>query len=303
MSERNHLLKHSFRVTLFGVTMLLAGCGEAEQTITTSPEKVEDVAETHVSEEELNILAVKEGTLENYPGKAVGETFDSYFSSPEWNDVSVKEDKEIVEFTGHFLYKQEEMATTIQFLVDENADLEIEAVSYNDVPQNEANTTILLTSIFEGKSIEEIEAEQQLAEETIESEQAEAPAAVGLEMPFPLGTQLNELSNHYGQSTYDDYFLGGRVVVFNDTDGYVLDEAETVVGFLIGNPDINIFGTYVGMTPNEIASILSEPADTYYDESETQSYVTYYNIENYKVSYYSDAEQGPTTSVLIMEVQ
>lgn len=96
--------------------------------------------------------------------------------------------------------------------------------------------------------------------------------------------------------------MGGRVVVFNDTDGYVLDESETVGGFLIGNPDINIFGTYVGMTPNEIASILSEPADTYDDESETQSYVTYYDIENYKVSYYSDAEQSPTTSVLIIGI-
>ena len=93
------------------------------------------------------------------------------------------------------------------------------------------------------------------------------------------------------------------MVVFYDADGYVLDDAETVVGFLVANPDINIFGTYVGMTPSEIASVLSEPAETFFDESETQSYVTYYTIENLKVSYFSETEQGPTTSVLIMELQ
>lgn len=93
------------------------------------------------------------------------------------------------------------------------------------------------------------------------------------------------------------------MVVFNDADGYVLDDAETVVGFFLSNPSIPVFGTYVGMTPSEIASILSEPAETFFDESETQSYVTYYTIENLKVSYFSETEQGPTTSVLIMGIQ
>lgn len=308
LSEQNHRLKYKFGVTLVGAALFLGGCGESKQTTTASTEQSEAGAENKAAEEkakieeEARILAVKEGTLAEYPDKAVGEAFDLYFSSPEW-DYDSAEEKEFVEFTGHFLYEKEDITASIQLSVDETADIEIDAVSYNGVAQSEANATILFTSIFEGKSIEEIEAEQEAAEETSESEQPEVPNAIGVGTPFPLGTHLNELSNYYGQSTYDDYFMGGRVVVFNDADGYVLDEAETVVGFLISNPAINIFGTYVGMTPAEIAALMAEPAETFFDESETQSYVTYYTIENFKVSYFSETEQGPTTSVLIMEIQ
>lgn len=300
MLGQNYQKKYNLGVVFFGAAMLLSGCGESEQTI---PSSTEEVAGNESTEEKSRIPAVKEGKLEEYPDQSVGDAFDSYFSQPEWNDASVKEGKKLVEFTGHFVYEQEDVAAAIQFLVDENDDFEIEEVSYNGVSQNEVNIASLFTSIFEEGSTEEIEDEPEVAEEAIESEPAEVPETTGVGTPFPLGTQLNELRNYYGQSTYDDYFMGGRVVVFNDADGYVLDEAETVTGFFLSNPTIPVFGTYVGMTPSEIASILSEPAETFFDESETQSYVTYYTIENFKVSYFSETEQGPTTSVLIMELQ
>ena len=298
--------KYKLGVIFLGAVVLLSGCGESEQTKSSSieeVEEVEEVAENGPTEETTKILAVKEGTLDNYSDQPVGAAFDSYFSQPEWNYTSVKEGKELVEFTGHFVYDQEDVIASIQFLVDENADFGIEEVSYNGVPQKDVTTISLFTSIFEEESIEEIEDEPEVAEEAIESELAEVPETSGVGTPFPLGTHLNELKNYYGQSTYDDYFMGGRVVVFNDADGYVLDEAETVAGFFLSNPSIPIFGTYVGMTPSEIASVLAEPAETFFDESETQSYVTYYTIENFKVSYFSETEQGPTTSVLIMELQ
>lgn len=306
MVGQKHRLKRNLAVVCFGAAVVLSGCGESEQTTPSSSEEVEEVEEVAgnaATEEKSKIPAVKEGTLEDYPDQSVGAAFDSYFSQPEWNDASVKEGKKLVEFTGDFVYEQENMTASIQFLVDENDDFEIEEVSYNGVPQNEVNTTSLFTSIFEEESIEEIEEEPEVAEEATESEPAEVPETTGVGTPFPLGTHLNELRNYYGQSTYDDYFMGGRVVVFNDADGYVLDDAETVVGFFLSNPSIPVFGTYVGMTPSEIASILSEPAETFFDESETQSYVTYYTIENLKVSYFSETEQGPTTSVLIMGIQ
>jgi hypothetical protein len=117
---------------------------------------------------------------------------------------------------------------------------------------------------------------------------------------FPIRTSLDELTSYYGDPTYDDYYMGGRLVMFNDEDGYFLDDIGMVTGFMVTNEDVNVFGTHVGMIPSKISSIFSEPSESYFDEHETQTYVNAYYKDNYKIFYSSEKENGVTTSVMIL---
>ena len=117
---------------------------------------------------------------------------------------------------------------------------------------------------------------------------------------FPVRTSLDELTSYYGDPTYDGYYMGGRLVMFNDKVGYFLDDIEMVTGFMVTNENVNVFGTHVGMRPSEISSIISQPSESYFDESETQSYVNVYYKDNYTIFYSSEKKNGLTTSVMIL---
>lgn len=116
-----------------------------------------------------------------------------------------------------------------------------------------------------------------------------------------LGVSLEELISDYGDPTNDDYFMGGRLVFFNEKIGYFLSQENKVVGFTTADSKISIFDAHVGMTPHEVSSIFSkESTDTFFDTSETQSFVTTYYKEGYEIYFYSDKENSPTTSVILI---
>ena len=118
---------------------------------------------------------------------------------------------------------------------------------------------------------------------------------------FELGVSLEELISDHGDPTSDSYFMGGRLVIFNEKIGYFLSQENKVVGFTTADSEVNIFDAHVGMTPHEVSSIFSkESTDTFFDESETQSYITVYYKEGYEIYFYSDKENSPTTSVILI---
>ena len=172
----------------------------------------------------------------------------------------------------------------------------------------EAQTTTASDGSGETKESEDTTEE---VEETEEPEEAEAAAAneeeqsvpvdqQSITMPLPLGTPLANLIEHYGQPTYDDYFLGSRLVVFNKEDGYFLDDDNIAKGFLVGNPEVSVFDTRVGMTFKEIDEILGAKGEVGYDESETQYYINIHYVENYKITYSAETEDGPVVDIVII---
>lgn len=283
------MLKNMVGPTLIGSFLLLAGCGELEESTKDAVENLEDVVQSEMTKDDPHVLTVKEGTLDEYPDITIDEAFTDFFASPTWEYFVSEDDEDIVEFTGGFLYEDVDAEATIQFQLHENERFEIVYTAFNDLPQNTLYTNGLLMSIFEGEELD-----------VPESSTDEAAAVPELGTPFPIGTTLDELTSSYGNPSYDDYYMGGRLVVFNEEDGYFLDDTETVIGFMLYNPDIDIFGTYVGMTPAEVSAILSEPADSYFDDVEGQGFVNTYFYEDYSISYSSEEENGPTTNVIIM---
>ena len=160
----------------------------------------------------------------------------------------------------------------------------------------------------ETEGTEETEETEETAEEGAEAETAATDAeeqAVpedqqGITMPMPLGTPLADLIEHYGQPTYDDYFLGSRLVVFNKEDGYFLDDDNIAKGFFVGNPEVSVFGTRIGMTFKEIDELLGAKGEVGYDESETQYYLNVHYVENYKITYSAETEDGPVVEIVII---
>lgn len=155
---------------------------------------------------------------------------------------------------------------------------------------------------------EETEETEETAEEggeaetvaTDTEEQAVPEDQQGITMPMPLGTPLADLLAHYGEPTYDDYFLGSRLVMFKEKDGYFLDDNNIAKGFLVGNSEVSVFGTRVGMTFKEIDEILGAKGEVGYDESETQYYLNIHYVENYKITYSAETEDGPIVDIVII---
>lgn len=151
----------------------------------------------------------------------------------------------------------------------------------------------------EDQEEEEEEAEAETAA-TGEDEQAVPADQMGITMPLPLGTPLADLVEHYGQPTYDDYFLGSRLVVFNEEDGYFLDDQNVAKGFYIENPDVSVFDTHIGMTFEEIDTTLGSEGEKAYDQAEVHYYMNYHYVENYNVTYFAETETSPVISIIIV---
>ena len=273
---------------------MMVGCEDASETAKKVTKEIEEKVQAEVTKDNTFLLSVKGGHLFDYPDVVIEEVFANFFSSPTWKYFEADTGEHVVEFTGYCTYLEKKVKAKLQFIVEEGKDtFEVGALEFNEVPQNELIKNALLEAIYEDIDLVEQPDYSDLDEENIGDNE--------IGTPFQIGSHLNELTRYYGDPTYDDYYLGSRLVVFDDQDGYFLDENKKVIGFYVANPDIAIFDTYVGMTADEISNILFEPDESYYDESESQSYITTYYLDGYEIYYSSDEEFGPIRSIMVLK--
>lgn len=99
------------------------------------------------------VQMVKEGTLNGYPQKTVGEAFDGFLKNPKWESGLSDDDQRFVNVTGKILYYDEEVNLAVQFIVDEKSgSFEYNACRINDVPQNNLTFWGLLEAIYDDDS-------------------------------------------------------------------------------------------------------------------------------------------------------
>ncbi|MFC4713679.1 hypothetical protein [Planococcus dechangensis] len=167
------------------------------------------------------------------------------------------------------------------------------------------------TTTASGDSGESEEEEESGVEEETGTDETETSSAeeenkgvpedqAGITTDFPLGTPLADLLEYYGTPTYDEFFLGSRLVVFDEIDGYFLDSDDKASGFLIANPDVDIFGARIGMTFEEIDAVLEKEGEVFFDQSETQDYVSLYYVENYRITFYADTADGASQYAIVV---
>ncbi|MEH7393595.1 hypothetical protein V7149_19685 [Bacillus sp. JJ1503] len=120
-------------------------------------------------------------------------------------------------------------------------------------------------------------------------------ASTQINAPFPLGAKLSELKEHYDEPTYDDYYSGARLVVF-DKEGYFIDELdETVVGYYFATLTLSVFGATVGMTAEEINKVFAESVEPVEDELDSDGYILAYYKNGFKIFFDLEIKNGPTT--------
>ncbi|MEJ8304767.1 hypothetical protein [Saccharibacillus sacchari] len=77
---------------------------------------------------EAVVSAVTEGALTRYSSEPIGEVFDAFFSNPNWEYFKSETDDDVVEFTGDAMYGEEQVHTTIQFLLYEDLTFELTGI-------------------------------------------------------------------------------------------------------------------------------------------------------------------------------
>lgn len=126
-----------------------------------------------------------------------------------------------------------------------------------------------------------------------------------IEAPFPIGTLLNELKAKYGEPSFDDYYEGARLVVFDKEEhkeGYILDWNDRVSGYYFSAPTISVFGAKIGMTGAEINKLYKENVEPVPDETgSSDRYIHFYHKNGFKIIFYSKQKHGPTTEVMVVK--
>ncbi len=102
-------------------------------------------------EEHPNVAFVKTGHLTAYPNVPVGKAVDGFLASPRWEAVQGKDGKEYVNLRGGAQFQNKPIRVTLQFRVDRKArSFEVNALEFNDLPQNDLMKVALLSKMFEG---------------------------------------------------------------------------------------------------------------------------------------------------------
>lgn len=96
-----------------------------------------------------SLKQVKNGSLQIDPGRTIGETFDRFFTHPDWNCFKGKDSSNVVEFTGGFSFNGRDSEALIQFTVTDDGF----KLSYSEI--NGVAVSPLLMGVFIQRIYEE----------------------------------------------------------------------------------------------------------------------------------------------------
>jgi predicted Zn finger-like uncharacterized protein len=95
------------------------------------------------------VSMVKNGKLNNYPQKTIGEAMDGFFDSTKWEAITATDGNKYVNLTGNLSNMGKNIKIAFQFKVDKKNDsFEINALEVNREPQNLLMLTGLLSEIY-----------------------------------------------------------------------------------------------------------------------------------------------------------
>ncbi len=142
----------SCKVIIVILMLTLSGCGSTSQVSNDAKNAVTDEVSNLADKDNQYVLSVKNGTLSTYPNIKIVDAFNNFFDSGKWKYFKSTDAKNIIEFTGYCMYSNTKVKATLQFILNNNS-LEIGALTFNEVPQNEDTENALLEKVFEQYSL------------------------------------------------------------------------------------------------------------------------------------------------------
>lgn len=126
---------------------LLTGCSGKD--VGTVLQEVQDQAGNMASSTDEHVAGVKNGYPAAYPAITYGQAFDEFFSSPTWTYFRSDSGQDVVEFTGWCTYQEAEVKARLQFILSgDGKTFSQGALSFNDVPQSDLITSIMICKAF-----------------------------------------------------------------------------------------------------------------------------------------------------------
>ncbi len=141
------------RLLICTAALLLTACSsdasykDLEKNAENVAKHVSDQIENQKDANNENVLGVKNGYPRAYPNCKFGDVFGEFFSDPTWQYFKSTDDRDVVEFTGYCIYREQEVKVRLQFILADDS-FEFGALSINDVPQDNLTTIGMLASAF-----------------------------------------------------------------------------------------------------------------------------------------------------------
>ena len=111
----------------------------------------------------IEVTIVKNGTLNSYPNKTIGEAVNSFFGNPKWKKIIADDGHTYVNAEGKITYMEKEVNAAIQFRIyKETNTFEINAFEINGVPQNNFMLYGLLSKMYEVETENFLDQEQNI---------------------------------------------------------------------------------------------------------------------------------------------
>ena len=93
------------------------------------------------------ILTVRYGKLDAYPGIGLGNAIDEFLSDPEWSVIESEDGTHIVNISGGITYQEKPVRALLQFLVVDDR-FEFTALEFNGIVQNEIIRMALMNKMM-----------------------------------------------------------------------------------------------------------------------------------------------------------
>jgi hypothetical protein len=270
--------KYFLLSTIIGGTLFASGCEDAEQTVNKVANDVAEQVQSEASKDNPFVLSVKNGHLQSYPDKTIGEAFSTFFSSPTWKYFQSETGENVVEFTGYCMYMEQKVKAKMQFIVNENSDsFQIGALGFNDVPQNELTKAGLLQAIYENKNNET------------------ANEATNVEAAVPKKETQQSKSQNNNQQLIEQVKNSHILEIKRDTIGNIFDgDLFSNSSWKVKNGEVVFKGSYRGQI------VEGEPANLEFTFTPNGD-GSYYVIKTVKYNGELAAEEGASSIIQMID--
>lgn len=107
-----------------------------------------------ITDDSDEVKTVKNGKLNAYPNKTIGEAIDSFFGDSSWSSGVSEKGLKFVDVAGKITYLEKPINAKMQFELDKNGtQFSVRALEFNEIPQNQLMIEGLLEKIYEESNI------------------------------------------------------------------------------------------------------------------------------------------------------